>query len=129
MSKDFCHNCGLCCMHMRTPPFIGGDDPEWNNLDPALKKEIDDFVIGNPSPRYELMVAHEGAINPCIWLDLITGKCKHYEHRPSVCRDFHVGCESCRGSRKEVGLTIEGMPVVDETYAFESKAVPQGEQR
>jgi uncharacterized protein len=110
---EFCKNCGLCCMHMRTPPFLGPTDPQWNELADELKREIESWVIG-PSPRYELMVKFDGKVNPCIWLDLVSGKCKHYELRPDVCRDYEVGNQSCRTIRREVGLTVKGMPVVIE---------------
>lgn len=115
MSQDFCNNCGLCCMHMRTPPFVGPTDPDWIRLSKELKDEIHNWVMG-PSPRYEFMVKFDDQVNPCIWLDLVSGKCKHYELRPQVCRDYEVGCQSCRTLRKEVDLTVKGMPVVKERF-------------
>ncbi len=115
MAEDFCNNCGLCCMHMRTPPFIGDADPHWIKLSKALKDEIRNWVMG-PSPRYDFMVQFKEKINPCIWLDLVSGKCKHYDLRPQVCRDYKVGCQSCRTLRKEVDLTVKGMPVVKERF-------------
>jgi Fe-S-cluster containining protein len=111
---DWCNNCGLCCMHMRTPPFYGEGDPSWAALPPELRAEIDQWVPLEPgtSPRHDWMVAHDGPVNPCIWLDLVTGRCRHYEHRPDVCREFEVGSTSCRESRFLVGLTCKGMPIV-----------------
>lgn len=107
--QNFCHDCGLCCMHMRTPPFVGESDPDWVALSKELKNEIDNWV--DSSPRYEFMVKFDGNVNPCIWLDLTSGKCKHHELRPQVCRDFEVGNQSCRTLRNEIGLTIKGMPI------------------
>jgi Fe-S-cluster containining protein len=109
----FCSNCGLCCMHMRTPPFIqlGPDAARWNALPPLLRLEIHEWVSGNPSPRWQLMNNDDGPINPCLWLDLKTGDCRHYEWRPDACRDYEVGCKSYRRLRKEVGLTVKGMPL------------------
>ena len=107
---DFCHNCGLCCMHMRTPPFAGEIDPRWQSLPEDLKTEIRQWVMGEPSPRYRLMVKFDGDVNPCIWLDLVTGRCRHYELRPDVCRDYEGGNASCRSLRKTVGLSVKGMP-------------------
>jgi hypothetical protein len=34
-----------------------------------------------------------------------------------VCREFDVGGETCRDLRLLVGLTIKGMPVVEESNA------------
>lgn len=97
-------------MHMRTPPFLGETDPRWKALPEDLQKEIRDWVLSG-NPRYKLMVKHDGAVNPCIWLDITTGKCRHYDLRPDVCRDYAVGNESCREVRRSVGLTVKGMPV------------------
>lgn len=109
---NWCDDCGLCCMHMRTPPFIRMHDPEWDALPGHLKDEITNYLDGPRATLQDLSFIADQS--PCIWLDLITGKCRHYEHRPSVCRDFQVGNESCRDWRSSVGLTIEGMPVAIE---------------
>lgn len=111
---NWCEHCGLCCMHVRTPPFYGEGDPTYQALPPELKKEIHDWVM--TSPRYDLMVKFDGEINPCIWLDLVTGKCKHYDLRPEICRDYEVGNDSCRSVRQKVGLTVKGMPVSLEAF-------------
>lgn len=111
---DWCKGCGMCCMHTRTPPFLMSDDPEWLALPQELRDEIDDWTSGS-NPRFNLMADHDdGELNPCLWLDLVTGRCRHYEHRPEICRDYEVGNSSCRTARGLVGLTVAGMPVVDE---------------
>jgi Fe-S-cluster containining protein len=97
-------------MHMRTPPFAGPTDPHWQRLSAELKAEVRDWVMDG-TPRYDFMVKFDGNVNPCIWLDLVSGKCRHYELRPQVCRDYEVGNQSCRTLRREVGLTVKGMPV------------------
>jgi len=108
---NWCNNCGLCCMHMRTPPFGGDADPDWQRLSKELKRELANWLDEN-SPRFNFMVANDGNVNPCIWLDLTSGQCRHYELRPAVCRDYEVGNSSCRVLRQEVGLTVKGMPIV-----------------
>jgi len=87
-----CNDCGMCCMHMNVPPFtyMDGDEPP-----SEFKQEIDLYVN---SVRYS-----DDAI-PCMWLDVSTGKCKHYDHRPAVCKDFEVGGESCQLYRKEANI-------------------------
>jgi len=83
---NLCDNCGLCCMHMGSPPFVPGEYISKN-----LENEIEAFL---DSPRN----LHDS--KPCLWLDLQTGKCKHYGHRPDVCREFEVGGEACERFRK-----------------------------
>lgn len=101
--SEWCHNCGLCCMHMRTPPFAGEDMERLKRDRPDLASEIEHWI---DSPRFDVSDEEQ----PCIWLDLATGACKHHEHRPDVCRDYPVGGEDCRMQRQRVGLTVEGMP-------------------
>ncbi len=92
-----CNDCGACCLHLGSPPFCGGDDKP----PPELWAAIGDYL---ESPRYS------SAERPCFWLDMPTGKCSHYEHRPQVCRDFELGGTSCLQTREAyesvVALTI-----------------------
>lgn len=80
---------------------------EFAAIPKALQDEINHFLN---SPRYKFHFITGEHDSPCIWLDEATGKCKHYEIRPDVCREFEVGNISCRMLRKEVGLTVNGMP-------------------
>ena len=89
-----CDNCGACCRHMSTPPFIClPHDEEWLSLPAALRNEIIEWAqqvrdVGLPEDW------------PCLWLDLKTMKCRHYEHRPDICRDFELGSPECEDHRK-----------------------------
>jgi Fe-S-cluster containining protein len=58
-----------------------------------------------PDLLAELKTIHEGLLAgddccPCVWLDRVTGKCKHYAHRPPICRELEVGGEACLRLRK-----------------------------
>lgn len=111
MTTNFCTNCGLCCMHMRTPPFIGPTDPEFKALPPELKKELNEWLsTGQQSPRFSYLERNHSDNVPCAWLNVASGQCLHYEHRPQICRDYEVGSQSCRTVRKEYNLTVKGMP-------------------
>lgn len=60
--------------------------------------------------RGELRLAREAMADaagevpiPCLWFDTETRRCKHYEHRPSTCRDPEVmapGNDACLSTRK-----------------------------
>jgi len=93
MAKEVtCDNCGLCCMHMIAPCFL----PE---AEKAVRPELLAMIrLFRDSPR------HDNQDRPCIWLDLVTGKCRHYEHRPEVCREFEAGGSGCLAARKAFGI-------------------------
>lgn len=106
MKPESCHDCGACCMHMGTPPFIGD---EWLNVPHDLRVPLLKYTYTMP-PRK----AASGPESPCAWLDMTTGGCRHYEYRPSICRDFDRGSDSCLSHRERVGITVGGVPVFTE---------------
>ena len=74
------------------------DDEDYQramDLPDELKQELltyqDRLVAGEGHPR--------GGV--CLWLDESTGGCQHYEHRPSICREFAMGSEECHSWRRE----------------------------
>lgn len=84
MGEVTCGNCGACCMEMSSPPFVCN---EWRTVPYDLQHGIGDYLDGR---RYN-------ESGPCCWLDLATGECQHYEHRPQVCReDLQVGDDGCK---------------------------------
>ena len=79
-------------MYVGTPPFLGH---EWRYLAPDLLKEVQTVLDD---------VRHQDG-SPCIWLDLTSLRCMHYEDRPDVCRDFELGGKWCVQHREELGLS------------------------
>lgn len=89
--NDPCENCGICCLAFSLPPF---DANELVKASDALLQQVDAYAR---SARYRNS-------NPCLWLDLDSGKCKHYKSRPVLCRWFEPGCQACDNLRVEAGL-------------------------
>ncbi len=49
-----------------------------------------------------------------MWLDLESRKCRHYEHRPNICRDtIERNDADCRAYREKYTHTIERNSQVD----------------
>ncbi len=89
-----CEACGLCCTEMGSPPFmpehVGG--VELQRLPAVVRKDYENGMklrdaIGWPDGE------------PYFWL-MEDQRCKHYQHRPEICREFKVGGEACRGWRE-----------------------------
>ena len=93
--NDPCKNCGICCFAFSLPPF---DANELTRASPELMAEVDEYAR---SPRHR-------ESNPCLWLDLPTGKCRHHEVRPVLCRWFEPGGKACNELRAKASL-----PVID----------------
>lgn len=111
--------CGACCMHIGVPPGYGFFCPPEDT--PMLDgvTDLPDYAIWLAMPerlratlrKYYRAVAageipdrmEEGM--PCCWFDHWTRRCRHHEHRPSICRKFAPGEEACLRLRREQGIT------------------------
>jgi Fe-S-cluster containining protein len=91
---------------MSLPPF---DANELVKATDELLRELDAYAR---SPRYR-------DSHPCPWLDLASGKCRHYEVRPVVCRWFEPGGSACNEARRKAGLPIAPQPAIDERIAVD----------
>jgi len=87
-----CDGCGLCCMHMSSPPF---HEEEWLVLPPNVRADYE-AALDASADAWEV---HGIDARPCGWFDMVTRKCRHHEFRPEICRDFEVGGEACLGTR------------------------------
>ncbi len=80
-----CTDCGKCCEKQGTPPMM---KEEYDSLPSYLKWNIEDH-----NERYDYSL-------PCLWFDEVKKQCRHYNHRPQVCKDFEVGGEFCISMRE-----------------------------
>ncbi len=72
-----------------------GDDPHWRRLPASLQQQINAHID-------QLVDIDLG--EPCIWLDLETRQCRHYDYRPQMCRDFEIGNPHCLRLRESQGI-------------------------
>lgn len=116
-----CVGCGACCRHMGSPPMYALFHPPpgqriaeswqqdedyitWSQMPAELRSELDAYyqarrARSSADPDYE---------TPCFWYDHERHCCKHYEHRPSICREFEPGCEACHIHRSTHGISHSG---------------------
>ena len=93
-----CENCGICCLAFPLPPFDANE--EVVRASAELRQQVDDYAR---SGRYR-----DSA--PCCWLDLTSGKCRHHEMRPTLCRWFVPGGVACNELRRTAGLSSVPRP-------------------
>lgn len=107
---DNCDGCGACCLEQQAPPGYSMllNSPELMANPEAFAADVARLRLLPQEAIDELRVylkdLSAGIENPnpaCIWLDQSTMKCRHYENRPSICREFEVGDDDCRGWRRQ----------------------------
>ncbi len=89
-----CFQCGACCREMNSPPFIGPDDPDMLALPAEVRADYDRGMQGREFTGWP-----DGV--PCFWLT-DEGTCRHYAHRPSICREFVSRSSACDSWRAQV---------------------------
>jgi hypothetical protein len=78
--------------------YIGVEPEAMKSLPEPLQRELRE--AGDAVLRHEL-----GGDHPCIWLDMETRRCKHYEFRPDVCVEAVLpGDDACRSDRRRFGI-------------------------
>lgn len=114
-----CNDCGACCATQCSPPgyvllltVSEKDQDEWphpedvariRSLPAEAETSLREYLTSLKS--FDVPVVTDDG--PCIWLDLETRRCRFYEHRPQICRDFEVGSEGCRSWRDEFNIDVE----------------------
>ncbi len=99
-----CDDCnGACCRNQPTPPGYTAVLSNPDGWPPGLGDHERVAILAREDPKaiediYDAMAVGDD-FAPCCWLDLATGRCRYYEYRPAVCRDFHVGSNACLRAR------------------------------
>ena len=105
MSVKNCDGCGACCMGQNLMPLTG-NELDKVTLPVELRLELVAITFGthdeNTEGRFGPLFGDDKC--PCVWLDRATGRCKHYEHRPSFCRELVCGGKACLRIRRKAGL-------------------------
>ena len=104
---DSCEGCGLCCTGIGSPvllyvsqPHVAGPHPfRPAGLPEELIREIDEHFLG--------LRRGEEAQKQCLWYDADARRCRHYEWRPQVCRDYELAGVACLLRRDEERALLE----------------------
>ena len=89
-------------MLVGSPPFLSD---EWVSVRLRIPENLRDELDRHRADGLRnIQKTHTTGEDPCIWLDLKTRKCMHYDLRPIVCRSFEIGEKDCREHRKRVGI-------------------------
>jgi uncharacterized protein len=86
-----CEGCGVCCERVGYPPFliqIPEADARFASLQELFPDRADEVLQAAAERRRENGL-------PCVWLDPATKRCRHYELRPRICREFELGSPKC----------------------------------
>lgn len=96
-NDQMCNGCSACCMHLGLPPFDGiigmfdwddQSDPDWFLMPLWIRLTI---IAAHAAGRLD------GA---CVFVEQKYKRCRIYDHRPVICREFKPGCDTCLEDRE-----------------------------
>jgi len=116
-----CDGCGACCMAQCSPPgyVIFAKPPPW--IDEIPDDDFDRMMYDSaPAEAKAALQEYIVGLNdewnhddvPCCWFDLETLRCRWYEWRPSICREFKIGSEGCRSWRDDYNVDVDRLRAV-----------------
>lgn len=97
--------CGACCMEQAYLPVSHYSE----YLNPGAAEKLPIGIREALEGHRAVLMSNEPAERegPCIWLNQETMQCRHYEHRPDICRDNPDGVipgnEACLAWREDYG--------------------------
>jgi len=102
---DSCDGCGACCRVVTRPPFYCVFDEAGEVAWERLRRDRPDLMAELLADSRERRASGGPFFGtPCLWYDAGTGRCRHYDYRPRVCREFSVGGDDCRDARRRAGV-------------------------
>lgn len=121
---ELCEGCGRCCDKIGLPPFeVPNPDLGPMPVDPWKRAwgydaytsqqltDTDTFArmpaaLRADHARLVRGLRADPSETPCAWLDADTKRCRHYEYRPAVCRDWEPGETACLRARAGRGVVV-----------------------
>lgn len=124
--KNKCDGCGgACCYGQESPPglaaYLPGGVFEGEDCDDARRvREMPQSLRDELTNYMRCLLADIRPPHPqhpdCLWLDKASGKCKHHEWRPDLCREFRAGSAACRRRKEQLAaMTVNGKRLVRST--------------
>lgn len=106
---ESCSGCGACCLEQESPPmylFWLLSPVRADNEDSLRVRALPDELKAELLSYRDRLVAKQGHPNNkvCLWFDEKTRGCKHYDLRPSICREFERGSSDCHRWREKYGI-------------------------
>lgn len=106
-----CDGCGACCMTQQSPPGYGllfcQTWLDSQDEDAREEARVERAELHLPAELVNELLTYWAPgsgpkdVGPCIWLDLATRRCRHYEYRPDICQEFERGSLDCLNWREE----------------------------
>ncbi len=101
LPPDSCDDCGLCCEGIGSPVLLYQSQPKHAGPHPQRPAGLPQHLIDEIDEQFLGLGRGEEPQALCFWYDADTHRCRHYEWRPQICRDYELGGSACLAERQK----------------------------
>lgn len=104
LGPESCEGCGLCCQGIGSPVLIYASRPGIGDPHPSRPADLPPEFAAEIDEHFSGLVRGQEPQAQCLWYDAAGKRCRHYEFRPPVCREYELGGRACLSRRREESL-------------------------
>ena len=112
LAPTSCDGCGCCCQGIGSPILLYRPYPGLKGPHPFRPPGIPEVLIREIEDIFGGLMRGQEPQEQCLWYDAATRRCRHYEWRPQVCRDYELGGIGCLLAREERLDSAETGPAI-----------------
>jgi Fe-S-cluster containining protein len=101
LEPETCDGCGLCCEGIGSPVALYVSRSSWSGAHPFRPADLPEELIREIDDHFGGLFRGQEPQERCLWFDPMARRCRHYEWRPQVCRDYELGGDACLSRRRE----------------------------
>lgn len=90
-----CDGCGACCHGIGSPVVLYASRPDYGETHPFRPADLPAKLIDEINSHFSGLMRGQEPQGQCLWYDPANQKCRHYDFRPQICRDFELAGKSC----------------------------------
>lgn len=101
LHPESCDDCGLCCEGIGSPVLVYASRPAFAEHHPFRPLGLPKTLIQEIDEHFAGLARGEEPQEQCLWFDATARRCKHYDWRPQICREYKLGGTACLLRRRE----------------------------
>jgi Fe-S-cluster containining protein len=90
--------------------MIYASRPQWQSHHPFRPDGMPHDLIHEIDGHFGGLFRGQESHECCLWFDAQARRCRHYEWRPQVCRDYELGGFACLAARRASMKAIASQP-------------------
>jgi uncharacterized protein len=95
VDPNSCDGCGVCCAGIGSPVVLYASRPGEPDPHPFRPADLPEHLQEEIDRHFAGLRRGDEPQERCLWFDAHSRRCRHYQWRPDICREFELGGPSC----------------------------------